>query len=702
MTALLSERLNRLRQRQFIGREPECSLLKTCLQASELPFAVLHIFGPGGVGKTTLLREFMCICQTLEIPVLYLDARNMDPSIDSFVATLKALMGLHEQTDLFQSFAAQQRDAGSPQTRQVMMIDTCELLTPLDDWLRESFLPQLPTQTLVILAGRQPPTGHWRSDPGWQELLHPLSLRNFSPEESRLYLTQRAIPPQQHAAVLAFTHGYPLALSLVADSWSQSEGNLFQPGDAPDVIKTLLDRFLEQVPSGIHRRALEASAIVRLTTESLLVELLEIPDVHDLFNWLQSLSFFESGSIGVFPHDLAREVLITDLRWRNPDAYIKLHQQARAYYSSRLEQTHGQAQHRLLFDYIFLHRDNPTVKPRFIWQEHSGLKIDCFLEGDRPSLLKMVATHEGAASSHLANYWFDHQPDGVWVIRDADQHPVGFLQRVMLHQDISALAVDPAAIACWNYLQHHAPLRAGEGATLFRFWMARDTYQAVSPVQSLIFITLVQYYRNTPNLAFTFLPCADSAYWADMFAYADLTLLPEAGFAVNERSYAVYGHDWRIVTPTAWQELLAIREITASATLSPAPQPQETLIVLSQAEFTEAVHAALRCFTRPERLAQNPLLRSRLVSESIASEGGTSSDASITVLKDLLREGAEGLRTSPRDEKFYQVLHRTYLQPAPTQEQAAELLDLPFSSYRRYLKTGVMRVAETLWQREIS
>jgi long-chain acyl-CoA synthetase len=31
----------------------------------------------------------------------------------------------------------------------------------------------------------------------------------------------------------------------------------------------------------------------------------------------------------------------------------------------------------------------------------------------------------------------------------------------------------------------------------------------------------------------------------------------------------------------------------------------------------------------------------------------------------------------------------------------AELLDLPFSTYRRHLKAGLTRVAELLWQKEI-
>jgi hypothetical protein len=272
---------------------------------------------------------------------------------------------------------------------------------------------------------------------------------------------------------------------------------------------------------------------------------------------------------------------------------------------------------------------------------------------------------------------------------------------IALHQaSESDLRADPAAIAAWKYLQKRAPLRSGEGASLFRLWMARDTYQDVSPTQSLIFINLVQYYRNTPGLAFTFLPCADPESWAAMFAYADLSRLPEADFTVGGKHYGVYGHDWRVLSPAAWQELLAKREIAASAQAPIPSSVSEPILVLSQAEFMEAVQHALRHLTSPNILQQNPLLRSRLIVEQTLDKADISQR--IEAMRSLVKEMVESLRSAPRDEKLYRALDRTYLHPAPTQEQAAELLDLPFSTYRRHLKTGVERVTNMLWQREIS
>jgi hypothetical protein len=47
------------------------------------------------------------------------------------------------------------------------------------------------------------------------------------------------------------------------------------------------------------------------------------------------------------------------------------------------------------------------------------------------------------------------------------------------------------------------------------------------------------------------------------------------------------------------------------------------------------------------------------------------------------------------------AVERTYVKPAASQEVAADLLGLPFSTYRRHLTQGVERIVAWLWEREI-
>jgi hypothetical protein len=269
---------------------------------------------------------------------------------------------------------------------------------------------------------------------------------------------------------------------------------------------------------------------------------------------------------------------------------------------------------------------------------------------------------------------------------------------VALHQtDESDRATDPAIQAAWAYLHKYVPLRTGETALYFRFWMAEETYQSVSSVQSLIFLAIVKYYLMTPRLAYSFFPCASPEFWAPMLAYANLIRLPDADFSLGERRFGLYGHDWRAEPPARWLSILADKEL--GIPVESKPVLAEPVIVLSAEEFSGAIRQALQDFTRTNLLTSNPLLRSRMVTER--ADPHSKPAERVEILGALLREAAAMLQSNPRDEKLFRALDQTYFHPAPTQEIAAEKLDLPFSTYRRHLTAGIQRLTETLWRQEI-
>jgi hypothetical protein len=700
MKPRLADRLSRARRANIVGREAEKALFHSVLTgptSSDLATSdpassvvVFHVFGPGGIGKTTLLRAFRTMADALQIPVFHLDSRNIEPSPSAFTQALVGALGVETSAGIEQALGAQ--------GRSVIFIDTFEQLVPLEAWLREVFFPQLPEGVMIVTAGRNPLAADWRLDPGWRPLLRQLSLRNLSTAEAEQYLTQRGVPPAEQPVVLSFTHGHPLALSLVADVYDQRPNIHFQPTDVPDVLKVLLEQFVQKAPGPAHRAALEACALVRVLTEGLLASILSIPDVHELFEWLRELSFIESTAQGIFPHDLARDALLAELRWRNPDWYTELHSRARAYYSSHLPQVAPLEQHRMLYDFIFLHRDNAMVHPFYEWQSGSTLP-DRLVEADAPLLTTMVERHEGAISAQRLRYWIERQPESFLVFRDNDQLPVGFVLMLALDRVTDPdTRADPPVGEVLRYLQRQSPLRSGETGTFFRFWMAGDTYQTVSSIQSQIFVNMVRHYLVTPGLTHTFIYCADPDFWVPIFAYADLMRMQELDFSVDGRRYGIYGHDWRAVPPMAWLALMGQREL-GTVPITP-PQPAEHLIVLEMKEFGEAVHEALKHITRPLALRRSPLLRSRLVMDRVGLQ--TDAAGRTAELQTLLRAAVESLQASPKEARLYRVIYHTYIQPAATQELAAELLDLPFSTYRRHLKQAVARVAEILWQQEIN
>lgn len=308
---------------RFVGRATELEMFRGALAADMPPFAIYYLSGPGGVGKSSLLLQIARLAAEIGRLHVLIDCRNIDVSPQGFLLALSQALGL--------GGAGAPLESLDQAERPVLLLDTYETIAPLDGWLRETFLPRLPAGALTVIAGRNAPDAAWRTESAWRDLVRIVSLRNLRPDESQAFLTYRDVPAAQHADVLRFTHGHPLALSLVADVVAQGGEAAFQPDRSPDVVALLLERFVQDVPSAQHRLALHACATARVLTESLLRAALGQEDVHAIFTWLRRLSFVEQGPYGLFPHDLAREVLDSDLRWRDPDALVELHRRLVGY-----------------------------------------------------------------------------------------------------------------------------------------------------------------------------------------------------------------------------------------------------------------------------------------------------------------------------------------------------------------------------------
>jgi hypothetical protein len=57
MSPCLADGLSAERRHNFVGSAARRAGFQTALEFPELPSLVQHVFGPGGVGKSTLVRE---------------------------------------------------------------------------------------------------------------------------------------------------------------------------------------------------------------------------------------------------------------------------------------------------------------------------------------------------------------------------------------------------------------------------------------------------------------------------------------------------------------------------------------------------------------------------------------------------------------------------------------------------------------------
>ena len=677
-TPTLGDRLAATRHARFVGREAELDRFRQAFQA-EPPFHVAHVFGPGGIGKTALLDEAAQIARDAGVGVARLDGRDVDATPAAFAKAAGAALDAAD---------------GAAAGRRVLLVDTYERVSDLDGWLRRTFVPGLRDTDLVVIAGRHRPAPDWRA--AWAGEVAVFPLRNLASDEADAYLASQGVPAASRDRILAFTHGHPLALTLVAERVRQdgAEGAAFDPAAAPDLLADLLGRFTSAVPTPAHRAALEGAAVVRSVTVPLLAAL-TMPDgdgaateaSEALFEWLRGLGFAEADAAGVRLHDVVRETVEADLQWRDPERHAEIHARARRAYADRLRRAAGDGHRRALADYLHLYRHHAVVRPllgqlQTAWAEADLAGSGPLRPGDAAAVRALVARHHGDDEAARVAGWLDRQPGAAEVFTSTDGSVAGFLLTLALDAlDPAERDADPVAAAVFGA---GPGLRGGERALLFRSWLDAEAGQGVSAVQSLVFARTVERYLATPGLASSALLTDRPDLWGPAFEMVGL----QRWTAAEAGPLAAFGKDWRAMPPDVWLDALADR-----APLDPpALDPADTLVVLSEDAFGDAVRDAIKCVAQPHLLAESPLLQARLVRE----HGGEPVEA----LRDLIAEAARQLDAGGKERRYFHAFDLTYLRAAPTQAVAAERLDLAFSTYRRYLGRAVDHVVDVLWRAE--
>jgi len=690
----LADRAHRARGHTIVGRQEEIGRFRDAIGALPGAYSVLFLHGPGGVGKSTLLDRFADIAVDAGRLVGRIDLRTIDPTPAAFLAALADRVGvdpLAEPATIIAGLVSTSRLA--------VLIDAAEHGAPLDGWLRASFVPQLASDAVVVVAGRDAPAIDWRTDPGWRHLATAVELANLPADDVRAFLTLRGIDPALHDQMAKVTYGHPLALSLLTDQVDR-DGRLTDLVDDPHLVRHLLERFVAEVPTPAHRDALLVAALARFTTEDLLRVALPGEDSPALFDWLRDLPIIEASSEGLGAHDLARDVIAAELRGRDPYRCDELHDAVFGHLVERVQATTGARQTRAVTDLMYLHRAVPVVRNYWDWIEFGSAYADDVRADDHDALVAMTRRHEGAAAAAVVRHWLGRAAARFVVVRDGSDEPLGFGCVLALHEtDDADLAADPGAVAVAAWIARHEPPRPDEQVFAVRCFVDREVHQGVSASFNVLSTAAIQDTLSRPRQAWRFLACfTDSNAVEGLLRLADYDPVHDAAFVVGGTRYAVFAHDFRRTGPYEWLDCMGR---TLDGPLALAPDAPAETVVLAEAEFAAEVGRALRHLHQPESLAQNRLLQARVVRDRISPATAGSSAASPVVLVALIEDAAAAMATDRRAVQFHRAIDRTYLRPAPTQQRAAEVLDLPFSTYRRHLGRGQDWITAWLWHREL-
>jgi hypothetical protein len=509
-------------------------------------------------------------------------------------------------------------------------------------------------------------------------------LEAFDPAESGELLAQAGVAPQAWAHLVNLGRGHPLTMALLADRAASGE----VPdalADAPDLISALLESFLGDVPSEAHLIGLATCATAWLTTEELLARMVGA-DAAVVWQWLARQPFVTGTPRGLFAHDLVRDVLDAEFERRAPERYrtyrraIRDHAVAGVRAATGLDrQLHGQQM-------LFMLRRTPLTGAMFAGRARGCAMVVSSRPDEHEQVCAIVERFEGPGSAELARAWLDEQPEQLSVVRAGDG-VAAFSYHVVSPSGSALEERDPIVRAILGHVAREGPIRPSEQVGIQRFAGAHgpDSDQYALLATSVRNITE----WLTRPLAWSFLIDVSSGYWAPLLDY--MAFAPQVEVTIGGRRRVAYGIDWRRLPVDTFLDLLVERGRSGGTGPPPAgllrPPP------LDRARFGAAVRVALQTLHRPDQFAASPLIGSALA----ATTGGPTAGQLRTTIEAAVARLAE----EPKGDRLRAVLHRTYLRPAPTQEAAAEVLDLPLSTYRRYLVRALDHLTDLLWMVEI-
>jgi hypothetical protein len=657
MPSTLAERLAARDAQRFVGREKELAFFDS-LFVEDPPAQVVLVHGPGGIGKSTLLREVARRGTRAGWTSRVVEGRDLAPVPGEIEHALGDVAGDEQPLILF---------------------DTYERMAAADGWLRGRLLPSLPARSVVVLAGRTAPEPAWFQD-GWERLAVELKLEALPPDAALALVRAHGLTDDDLGRQLvAWADGLPLALSLAADA-ARLDGGSWAPErihEHPNLVQAILHRIARTELDGGNLDVAAVAAIARSCDARLLRDVLPDVDPDEAYEWLRSRTFAERVGAGVTLHEIVRQAMRADLRARDPERDRELRRRIADHLYARGLRVGT----RTIVDLAEL-LDNKAVRWGFGVDGSTTYRSDLWREDDAPAAQdRFLIKPSGAAWWRETEPILQQAPDRVVTVRDALDHLCG-LAIAVTPENAPPVAETDICLGPW--LAHARREHPGEQVLLWR-----DSIDFVahgdmsSPVLSILNTAAIMRSGLT-NPRWSYIPIDPTNDAAVAFAQAVNTLhLDELDVAFDAKVVQCHRVDHGDAGLLGGVRAAVYGELgLAPPTNGDGPSPTAPAPV---AITVQVVRDALRSLDQPLELAASPLARGTAPEERAASVRGEIEDAV-----------AHGFGDSPDEQLLRRVIQRGYLDPSGSHELAADELHVSRATYFRRLRGASQRVADYL------
>ncbi|MBR1267667.1 AAA family ATPase [Bradyrhizobium sp. AUGA SZCCT0222] len=544
--ASIGDRLSARASRRFVGRQSELALLREAISPNEPGMPLFLLYGPGGIGKTTLLEQLRAEAALNGTVFVRIDATGVSPEPNAMLATLSTALGLNEPAGAIEELVA-----GFSKHRSVLIVDSFEHLEPMSGWVRDTLLPALPSQVTVVLAGRRVPDTRWTAHPLWCDAMHCIGLDSLSqPEASRL-LDAHGVAAGAHSGVLDLCHGHPLALVLVADEVRRLGRVPTELG--PDLVRALTKRCVAQAPTALHRAALEACARARTTTVSLLSEVVDASSAVMLFEWLLEQSYVSAVPEGVWPHELVRDAIDEELRWRDPEGSRALQHAVNRHLIRQLQR--GLNIQHSIFELQYIERRSSVMQRFFNFAALGSISVKPAAAADADGIARLRDAGLPPAERRLFDHWRHHKATRILTAHRRYGELCGVTQILRLDGlDEQSAAIDPVVSAVRDVLGQE--LMDGYTSLMSRFTVPEGERRGLNPAMNALQNSHYMLWATEPNLRFYVVAPIYPDHFAPLLEGTRFRRLAGCDRVIDGIPIGCFVHDWQAEPWIEWRDRL--------------------------------------------------------------------------------------------------------------------------------------------------
>lgn len=667
----ISEKLLHEQQVYFAGRQRELDMLRDHALGKS-PDSWLHLYGQGGIGKSSLLLQFRRVMK--DASCYYVNGgRGIRRKEDVLVQLADQLPTTGQSSldddEMVSALTRRSQQTGLP---IVLLLDAFDQWRPLEEWLT-GWLQRFEDSVRIVTAGRHPLTGGWlRSE--WNSYIHSVQLPALTHKEVEWYALKRGLSDQDmQAQLFGFSGGIPLAMTLAAEVLLRSDENRqINRAERYRLISILMNELLQGLEPSF-QRLLEAASVYWRFNEERLAAVLEEEISTESFRQFIQMPFVIMMEEDWMLHDSIRSWALEDFIRRKPNAYEQMRRKGLEQIRKE-EQNNPQLRNKLHLDKMNLH-DDPLVRSTFFsGQLDDDMELRECRESDLPNVLELYTRYlHSATKADVPEKHLSELLRPVW-----EMEPSSFVTLWKREEIVAFYAMVPL---------HERTLRLFADEPLLKRFV--DGWKPRPRAYFLAFIGMIPELevQTRTYLLNTIINHFAAAEWI-----VDFTCLEEwfpifeyCGFERKEWAEATTeaGTEYRtfVLDLTKDDFITKLDKLITSRSSAASAQPKEE----------DGILELKKILKNWKQLAGSPPL-----SDAYARLFPHRSKTCGSVQDDILEALARLAETDERDAVLSKLIKLAYIQNIRPHELVAEKLNLSMATYYRHLNKALARLYQLL------